>query len=194
MNLLSKVHKTSIFFGLKLLILIGVFGILISHTNLTVQSWWIIILYLFIGYYFGKLTCGTHSKKYGLWMTLGLFIALNFIHSLFDGILSFTMISDLRNLAIYTHELIRQPALYVVVWSMLEPFHPKGYRTFLAFIAVTGVWAIGMFFGMIGSSHLFLPTGAQYYIALTLFIFMGDIIHHLADEYVHMKSHHNKTI
>ncbi len=175
-------HK-KILFNLKVAAMIGVFGALIIGMG-NLEKPWIIPLYLLIGYYFGKWTCGTHSKRYGLWLTLTLFILLNFLHSLFDGILSVNLHSHYENFAIYAHELIRQPALYVVIWGMLAPFGRVYNRIILSIVAVTGTWLVAWYTGAVAGQYLYQFVYLDSYLAATIFIFAGDIIHHLVDDYM----------
>ncbi|HQV64919.1 MAG TPA: hypothetical protein PKZ56_01680 [Candidatus Paceibacterota bacterium] len=186
-------RKTTLYI-LKVALVTIVFGFLIYHTHIHINTLWIIPIYLIIGYYFGKLTCGTHSKKYGIWLTLGLFILLNFIHSLFDGILSLTISDQYQGLAIISHELIRQPALYVVIWSMLAPFGKRYHKIVMSILAVTGVWMIGLYIGTLGISFIHQLSSISDYISITIFIFAGDIIHHLIDEYVDIRNYKKTTI
>jgi hypothetical protein len=189
----TSLKKGQVWFGIKISLITIVFAVLLYHMKDEFVHIWIIPIYLIVGYYFGKITCGTHSKKYGLWLTFGLFISLNFIHSLFDGILSASLSTEYRTLAIYSHELIRQPALYVVIWGMLAPFSKKYHKIIMSVLAVTGVWLLAMYIGTFASSYINQYSSLNGYIAMTIFIFLGDIIHHLVDEYFHMKHSHRKT-
>lgn len=189
---LPQQQKSMLFLILKTTLVVAVFGILIYHMWPEFSHYWIIPIYLVVGYYFGKITCGTHSKKYGLWLTLGLFVLLNFLHSLIDGVLLTSISTDYRSIAIYSHELIRQPALYVVIWSMLTPFTTKSaYKVILSILAVTGIWAISMYAGIILGNAVDTLSKFDTYLAMTIFIFAGDIIHHLIDDIHHMKHPHN---
>lgn len=170
-------------FGVKIAITALIFGILIIHVWKELSYFWTIPFWLLAGYLFGKLTCGTHTKKYGFWLTFLLFVVLNFIHSLFDGFLSLAISTDYRNLAIYSHELIRQPPLYIIVTAMLAPFGKKLLTIPMSVFAVTGVWIIGMYVGVTNAHYLQNVASLSSFVTLTLFIFLGDIIHHLIDEY-----------
>lgn len=189
---LSQQQKSILFLTIKTILVVVVFSILIYHMWSEFSHYWIIPIYLIVGYYFGKVTCGTHSKKYGLWLTLGLFVLLNFLHSLIDGVLLTSITTSYRNIAIYSHELIRQPALYVIIWSMFTPFTTKTtYKVILSVLAVTGIWAVGMYTGTILGSMIDTFSKFDIYLAMTIFIFAGDIIHHLIDDVHHLKHPHS---
>ncbi len=183
-------RKSELFFIFKTILIVAVFGILIYHMWPELSHYWLIPIYLVAGYYFGKITCGTHSKRYGLWLTLGLFILLNFLHSLIDGVLLTSIATSYRNIAIYSHEIIRQPALYIVIWSMLTPFTTKiTYKVILSVLAVTGIWVISMYAGTFLGNSIQSISKFDVYLAMTIFIFAGDIIHHLIDDFRHFKGH-----
>jgi hypothetical protein len=183
-------RKSELFFAFKTILIVAVFGILIYHMWSEFSHYWLIPIYLVIGYYFGKITCGTHSKRYGLWLTLGLFILLNFLHSLIDGVLLTSISTTYRSIAVYSHELIRQPALYIVIWSMLQPFTAKSaYKIILSILAVTGIWILGTYAGTLLGSTIHSLSKFDVYLAMTIFIFAGDIIHHLIDDFRHLKGH-----
>jgi hypothetical protein len=181
------ISQSKLFFAFKVAAMAAVFSLLIYHLHGELDNAWIIPVYLVAGYYFGKLTCGTHIKKYGFWITIGLFMILNFVHSLIDGILMINLGAFYRDFAVYSHELIRQPALYIVVWGMLQPFERAQHKILMALLSVTGIWLLGVYIGtMIGNSVAHL-TYLDTYFAATIFIFAGDIIHHLIDDYVKLR-------
>ena len=68
----------------------------------------LVIALLTTGYYLGKLTCGMHVKSASLRLSITLFVVMNIIHSLTDG-LSFTGQPVWYWLtAVSAHEIIRQ--------------------------------------------------------------------------------------
>ncbi len=76
---------------------------------------------------------------------------------------------------------------------MLAPFSKKYHKVIMSVLAVTGVWILAMYIGTFASSYINQYSSLNGYIAMTIFIFLGDIIHHLVDEYFHMKHDHKKT-
>lgn len=181
------------FYFSKLVLILIVIAVLLLGTNTLSQSSdiFIIIPYLIIGYTFGMITCNVHSQKTGIWFTVLLFAGLNLAHSIIDGITLTTIAVEYRNLAISSHELIRQPALYVLFWSMLTPFTTKtAIKIILSLIAVTGIWMIGINIGtssgyILGNLHV-----ADKFLSLSIFIFIGDILHHLYDDFPYKKHSH----
>jgi len=144
---------------------------------------WITPVALILGYLFGKLTCGVHFKGWGIFFTVLIFIAVNFAHSLVDGIAVLGLSNNaLRFAAVYGHELIRQPLLYVIFFAMMEPFAiPRILKIILGIIAVTGIWFLGYH---IGSSFTGIRFAVSEGILLQgIYFFVGDIIHHLHDDY-----------
>ncbi len=142
-----------------------------------------VALALIAGYQFGRWTCHLLTKQSGLWITILVFVVLNFLHSLIDG----AAIGDLRSFfqgtAVLSHELARQPALYIVLGGMLTPFmFTRYHRVLIAFFAVTGISILGIVIGQKLSLHLtdisWLHPLAEY----AVFLFIGDIIHHIRDE------------
>ena len=77
---------------------------------------------LLLGYQFGRWTCHLHSRAQGFWITVIIFALLNLLHSMIDGASIGGVASFASGVAVLTHELARQPALYVVLWGMLTPF------------------------------------------------------------------------
>lgn len=165
--------------------LAAVMILLLPHISIvTLSAIPLIIGYLIIGFWFGKITCSFHSRTTGLWITLGLFIVLNFFHSLIDGILIVSFSELYRNLALYSHELLRQPALYLLFWGMISPFvADKKKKVILSFIAITLIWLLGVYLGKFLGNYLHMITLPTLFFELFIFIFIGDIIHHLYDEF-----------
>jgi|JI10StandDraft_1071094.scaffolds.fasta_scaffold653557_2 hypothetical protein len=185
--------KTTYTYFIKLILITLAIGFLLLHIH-DGFSWNnipLIIGYIILGFWFGKITCSMHSKKTGFWITVSLFILLNLFHSLIDGV-TLTHLSVLyKNIAIYSHELLRQPALYIVFWSMLQPFLiSKSTKMGISIIAITGVWILGMYLGtLLGASVQELHIN-DVFLELLIFIFIGDIIHHLYDEFPGKKHAH----
>jgi hypothetical protein len=148
----------------------------------------LILALLCAGYYLGKITCSVHLKNMSLGITLIVFILMNIVHSFIDGI-SFIGQSFIYWIsAVAGHEAIRQPMLYIILWAMLQPVVTNNYiKILVCFVAVTCTWFIGIWLGKIGGtsvSHLY---NAAEWIGYGIFLFIGDIIHHLVDQYSIMK-------
>lgn len=119
---------------------------------------------------------------------MSIFVVLNFVHSMIDGASVGGTGTFVQNLAVLSHELGRQPALYLVLWGMLTPFITNTYRRILFVpVAVTGVWILGAYTGF----HLFETiTHAPWLETIAdsaLFLFLGDILHHVKEEYQKLK-------
>ncbi len=185
--------KNNITYFIKFILVLVAIGILLFHIQdtLSLVIVPIILIYLILGFWFGKITCSIHSKNKGFWITSSLFIFLNFFHSLIDGVTLTNLSVVYKNIAIYSHELLRQPALYIIFWSMLQPFTKNTTtKTLVALLSITGVWVIGMYTGTIlGNSLTGLHINGIFF-ELSIFIFIGDIIHHLYDEFPGRKHVH----
>ncbi len=130
----------------------------------------------------------THDKKLG--GAKGIMISEAF-HSLIDGVTLTGLSALYKNIAIYSHELLRQPALYIVFWSMLQPFLiNRTKKISISILSITGVWLVGMYLGtLLGTSVQELHIN-DVFLELSIFIFIGDIIHHLYDEFPFKKHVH----
>jgi len=136
------------------------------------------------GYYLGKITCSVHLKNMSIGITMLVFVLMNMAHSFIDGI-SFTGQSLYYWLgAVGGHELIRQPTLYVVLWAILQPIESDNFvKIVICFICITVTWIIGIWLGEISGasvSRLYNVTG---WVGYSIFLFIGDIVHHLIDQY-----------
>ena len=171
-------------YGLKSLFISIALAILLYHMKDDLKKIWTIPLYLILGFYFGKLTCGTHSKKVGFAATLFMFGTLNFVHSFIDGVALISFSGQYRNAAMYSHEVIRQPALYVVLCATLQPFGGSRFqRAIVALMLVTGVWLLGVEAGKIGGQFIKQWERVSDLLGCSIFLFVGDICHHLFDEF-----------
>ncbi|WP_299513953.1 hypothetical protein [Mucilaginibacter sp.] len=113
---------------------------------------------------------------------------MNLIHSFIDGI-SFNGQPFFYWLtAVGGHELIRQPTLYIILWAMLQPASISGFlKALICILSITIAWLIGIWLGKISGatvSHLY-PIGE--WTGYSIFIFIGDIVHHLIDQYRQVK-------
>jgi hypothetical protein len=144
----------------------------------------LIIALMCAGYYLGKITCSVHLKNTGIGITILVFVLMNAIHSFIDGI-SFSGQSFFYWLAaVGGHEAIRQPTLYIVLWAILQPVETNNFVKFaVCFISVTVVWFIGIWLGKIGGSSLSHIYNVADWIGYSIFLFIGDIVHHLIDQY-----------
>jgi len=145
-----------------------------------------IILFLGLGYFLGKVTCNAHFKRGGFWATLILFAIINALHSFIDGAsLTGTKAYEAFWLMI-GHELIRQPVLYGIFLGIIAPFtHSWVSRISIAVLAVTGVWAAAAFLGTLFGAELASITALEPYLIYFQYLFIGDIIHHVVDWFVH---------
>jgi|GEM_PF-2231254 len=144
----------------------------------------LVFLLLSAGYYLGKITCSVHLKNTGLGITLLVFLLMNIIHSFIDGI-SFTG-QPLRYClgAIGAHEAIRQPTLYLILWGILQPSGmSKSVKMLFCFVVVTGAWLVGIGLGKMGGASFAHIHDFAEWIGYSLFLFIGDIAHHLIDQY-----------
>ncbi len=181
-------NKKLITYAFKLLLILGAIGFVLYSGKGDFENLWTIPLYLIAGYYFGKVTCGTHSKKMGFAATLVLFGILNIVHSLIDGLALVGIANNYRSLAIASHELIRQPALYVIVWATLQPFQvPWVQKVLFSFLMVTGIWALGTAIGMFAGGSIQQIPEIHGFLTCSIFIFVGDIVHHMMDEFRHVR-------
>lgn len=136
-----------------------------------------------LGYLFGMLTCGAHMKRFGFWLTIAVFVALNFLHSLVDGVAFHELSSSVKYAAVFGHELIRQPMLYAIVIAMLQPFSIGGKKEWgIAVVSVTGGWLAGFVAASAFSGEL---AGLEPFLGAGLYFFLGDIVHHMVDQYPH---------
>ena len=145
------------------------------------------------GFYFGKITCSTHLKNTTLGITLLIFILMNLVHSLLDGI-SFVGQSYFYWLsAIGMHEVIRQPTLYIILWAILRPFATNNYfKIVICLLSITGTWLFGIWLGMIGGSSISRASDVEEWMRYSIFLFIGDVAHHLVDQYkVHREKGNN---
>lgn len=185
--------RTTYLYIIKTLLILLAISFLVFHIN-DLFHWYtvpIVMVYLALGFWFGKITCSFHSKKTGFWVTVFLFIFLNLFHSLIDGATLINLSTISKNIAIYSHELLRQPALYVVFWSMLHPFEINTLnKIVLSLLAITGIWIIGMYGGVLFGNLLQQLGIPETFFNLALFIFIGDIAHHLYDEFPGKKHVH----
>lgn len=137
-----------------------------------------------IGYWIGRWTCHLHKRQSGFWITIGIFIILNLMHSMIDGASIGGISSFASGIAILSHEFARQPALYVVLWGMLTPFIAhKPSRLLIVPLAVTGVWFLGAYAGYELFLHINAASWLEPIADMAVFLFLGDILHHLHEEY-----------
>jgi hypothetical protein len=177
--------KTSLFW-IKISLLSLAFGLIIYQSWGELGNIGMIPVFLIIGYLFGKLTCSNHLRNWGFWATFGLFALLNTIHSIIDGT-SLSMITGANTfLVMVIHEIVRQPVLYIIILGLIAPFSlSKNHEILIAFISVTGTWIVGMILGNILGANIHDLSWIHPYVASSIFILAGDMIHHVWDEYHH---------
>lgn len=190
MHKVSSVGKFSFF--VKSLVIVAGALVLVFTSEFGLDYWWLIPIVLALGFFFGKLTCDVQFRNAGLFATLGLFAGLNFFHSMIDGVAFMELNSIGRNLGIFGHELIRQPALYAIVFGMLSPFSAGRTKKILfAAIAVTGVWLLGLFAGQYWGGFIEQVGFLHDILGYSLFLFIGDIAHHLYDDWQRLRGKHS---
>jgi hypothetical protein len=137
------------------------------------------------GYWLGKITCSIHLKNASMGLTILVFTTMNLIHSFVDG-LSLTGQPFVYAIsAVAGHEMIRQPTLYIILWAMLQPLNtPTITKVFICFFAVTGVWLFSVYLGEASSTGISRLYNVANWVGYSVFLFVGDIIHHLSDQYV----------
>lgn len=136
------------------------------------------------GYWLGTWTCHLHKRQSGFWITIGVFVLLNLMHSMIDGASIGGVTSFTAGIAVLSHEFVRQPALYIVLWGMLTPFIAhKPYRLLIVPLAVTGVWILGAYTGYELFFHINQAAWLEPIADMAVFLFLGDILHHIYEEY-----------
>ncbi len=175
-------------FYFKIFILLGSILILLINGEQQYSNLLLVSVALVGGFLLGKLTCGTNFKTLGLGVTISIFILMNLLHSFLDGITFGTHPFYIWISAISGHELIRQPTLYILFWAILDPMKSNRYKKVVySIFCVTIIWLIGIWLGKY-ISHSF----RSFYLASNLlgysiFLFFGDIFHHIQDEYKTLK-------
>lgn len=146
----------------------------------------LIAIFLLFGYLLGKITCNSHIKKYGLWITLIIFVVINAIHSFIDGSSLVTLSKDKGLFLMFIHEVIRQPILYVLFFGIVIPFKlSKASRIVTALFMVSGIWLISVFLGILFGNILSQVHTIEPYLSYFQFLFIGDMVHHIVDWYHH---------
>ncbi len=170
---------------LSSLALIAVALLVVIHID---YQGWHTVLYAFIaviiGYWFGMWTCHFHKKQKGFLITVVVFSLLNLLHSMIDGASTGGFTSYTNAIAILSHEFARQPALYIVLWGMITPFVIKRHhRVLIVLVTVTGVWLVGVALGRDLYLHISRAPWLGPIADQALFLFLGDLIHHIYEEY-----------
>ncbi len=143
---------------------------------------------IIVGYVLGSWTCHLHKSKHGFWITIAVFVALNLLHSTIDGASIGDVPSFAQDIAVLSHELARQPALYIVLWGMLTPFIANHYsRLAVLPVAVTGIWMLGAYLGFRLFETITEVPWLEIVADSAIYLFLGDIIHHLIEEYHKLK-------
>jgi hypothetical protein len=184
MNLnLPEKFKTHYWYWIKLAALAAAVVLLTWQSWHEITSWLVVFAFIVIGYGFGKLTCMRTVQNYGLSITLLVFVFLNLLHSTIDGI---ALIGHARSeyFPILAHEIVRQSALYVIIAESIAPFLKSVWaRIPVAIISVSGVWVLGIIIGLASGNAIRSITWLDPYLPMTMFILVGDMIHHMVDEY-----------
>lgn len=185
---MSRIYQ----FYLKLFLLSIAFVFLIYQSWNEIGFIGIIPLFLLAGYLLGKLTCSKHIHGFGFWVTLVLFCGLNGFHSMIDGVsLSGLTLSQFA-FVVAPHELVRQPMLYALIWGMLTPFNqPTWLKVLAAILAITGTWILGVSLGTLTGAWVHTIEWIHPYLAGSIFLLGGDMLHHVWDEYKSLSDHHS---
>ena len=148
----------------------------------------LIIVLLCGGYYLGKITYSVHFKNMSIGITMIIFILMNIAHSFIDGI-SFSGQPFFYWLgAVGGHEIIRQPTLYIVLWTILQPIESDKYvKIVICVLSVTIAWLLGIWLGKISGASVFNFYDAAGLVGYSIFLFIGDLVHHLLDQYQILK-------
>ncbi len=175
------------YLSLTLSVIAFVAVIILMGTHFEYDGWQTIFfaaIALLAGYWFGKWTCHLHKHQSGFWITIGVFVLLNLMHSMIDGASIGGVSSFASGLAIISHEFARQPALYMVLLGMITPFVAhRHYRLLIVLLAVTGVWFLGAYLGYEFFVHVNQAEWLEPIADTAVFLFLGDILHHLHEEY-----------
>ena len=178
-----------IFYYVKVLVIIFAIGLLLYNSEQKYTNLLLIIVLTCAGYFLGKITCSLHYKNTSLAFTLLVFILMNLVHSFIDGI-SFTRQSFVYWFsAVSAHEAIRQPTLYVVLWALLQPIKSSLWtKGMICFLSVSVGWVIGSWLGKITGTSVSQFLQLREWLGYSIFLFIGDITHHLIDQYKSLKS------
>jgi len=183
-NGIKGFFSTERVFYIKLTIIVAAMVILVIKSEQKFSNPLIILLVLWAGYYLGKLTCQVYFKNTGIGLTLFFFVLMNIVHSFIDGIgingqPFFYWVS-----AVSGHEAIRQPTLYILLWAILQPISMNSYlKVVICLFSVTGAWLLGIWFGKLNGAYLGHFYNLAQLMGYSLFLFIGDIFHHLIDQY-----------
>ena len=171
--------------ALNLIALIATLGLILSHFEYEgIQTIVFMGIAVGIGYTLGRWTCHLHKREGGFWVTIVVFVLLNLLHSTIDGASVGNLSSFVSGIATLSHELARQPALYIVLSGMLAPFITRKLsRLLLVPIIVTGTWFIGAYIGYELFSEISNIAWLEPIADMAAFLFLGDIFHHIYEEY-----------
>ncbi|MFI5138187.1 MAG: hypothetical protein ACHQIM_10195 [Sphingobacteriales bacterium] len=184
----ARLFSSERFYFAKALCIVSAIVILLIKSEQHYSNPLVIIALLGAGYYLGKITCSVHLKNMSLSITLIVFIVMNIVHSFIDGI-SFIGQSFIYWIsAVGGHEAIRQPMLYVILWAILQPVVTNNYiKVLICFFAVTVTWFAGIWLGKVSGNSISHLYNAAAWFSYTIFLFIGDIGHHLIDQYTLIK-------
>ena len=162
--------------------------LLLLHSEQRFSNFPLIVLLLCGGYFLGKITCSVHLKNASISITLLVFALMNLIHSFLDGLSFLNQSLFYWMSAVGGHELIRQPTLYIILWAIIEPASINAFlKTVMAIVLVTGIWFLGIWLGKISTASFSHFTFIGNWIGYSIFLFTGDITHHLIDQYKMIK-------
>ncbi len=158
------------------------------HWNEIGSSWGLAVSLFVLGYIFGEATCHFHSKSKGLALSLVLFFLFNLTHSVIDGIAWNGNI-----LAVFLHESVRQPTLYLLLWGIMTPFSviTRQQKILISIVSVTGIWMIGLWIGADLYQLIDQAPGLHQIIEVFVFLLIGDLMHHLVEEITKLRNPHS---
>jgi len=80
--------------------------------------------------------------------------------------------------------LYRQPTLFIILWAILQPVNLRVVtKIFLSIASVTGAWFLGLWLGKISGSTVSHLYHVGDWVGYSIFLFIGDILHHFVDQY-----------
>lgn len=181
---MTRLLSSERIYYIKFLIISIAIGTLLLKSEQDFSHPLVIIELLCSGFYLGRLTCSLHIKQTSIWITLLIFILMNIIHSFIDGIGFIKQTFFYWITVIVGHEIIRQPTLYIILWAILSPINIRIYlKLSICFFAVTGAWFFGIWIGRICGSSFSQVITVNAWIRYGIFLFIGDIAHHMKDQY-----------
>ena len=176
------------FYFIKVVVIIIAVTLLIYKSDTHFSKFSLVTILLILGFVLGKLTCNLHYENAGLGVTIIIFILMNLLHSFMDGISFTSQTFGYWISAVGAHEGIRQPTLYIMLWTILQPLKSSVFSKIITcFMVITIVWVLGSWLGTYSGASLSRLHEVNEWLGYSIFLFIGDIVHHLADQYQRIK-------